>query len=101
MTVAAPVALEVPESAKPTSESAEPTSAIPGTSEVPSNDFATTIATLVGMEVPEVLDEEMVDYEATPKRAEVNVVILSTDYYIMADDATVMEFNFTIESIVF
>jgi hypothetical protein len=36
-------------------------------SEVSSDDFASTVAATVGMEVPKVLDEEMVDYEATPK----------------------------------
>ena len=66
-----------------------------------SDDFATTVAALVGMEVPKVSDEEMVDYEATPKRAEVNVVILSTDYYIMVDDATTMEFNFVMRVLYF
>ena len=65
------------------------------------DDFATTIATLVGMEVPEVPDEEMVDYEATPERGEINVVVLSADYYIIADDSTVVEFNFATESAVF
>jgi len=39
-----------------------------------SNDFTSTIAALVGMEV---LDEERVDYEATPERAKVNVVYMS------------------------
>jgi hypothetical protein len=68
---------------------------------VSSDDFATTVAALVGMEVPKVLDEEMVDYEATPERVEVNVIVLSTDYYIMTDDSTAAEFNFTMESVVF
>ena len=43
----------------------------------------------------------MVDYEATLERVEVNVVVLSTDYYIVADDSTAAEFNFATESIVF
>ena len=43
----------------------------------------------------------MVDYEATLERVEVNVVVLSTDYYIVADDSTVAEFNFATESAVF
>jgi hypothetical protein len=34
-------------------------------SEVSSNDFSSTVAAMVGMEVPEVPDEEMVDCEAT------------------------------------
>jgi hypothetical protein len=42
---------------------------------VSSDDFASTIAALVGMEVPEVPDEEMVDYEAIPEREGVNVVV--------------------------
>jgi hypothetical protein len=72
-----------------------------GASEVSSDDFASTVATLVGMEVPELPDEEMVDYEATPKRAEVNVVYMSADYYILGDDSVVAEFNFITESVVF
>jgi hypothetical protein len=51
---------------------------------------------MVGMEVPEVLEEEMVDYEPTPER-EVNVVVLSTDYYIIEDDSATAVFNFPIE----
>ena len=43
----------------------------------------------------------MVDYEATLERVEVNVVVLSTDYYIIADDSTMVEFNFTTESVIF
>ena len=89
-TLVAPAAWDVPESAKPTHESAKPTSlanaalgspesaklnselaeptpAVPGASEVSSDDFATTVATLVGMEDPKVPYEEMVDYEATPE----------------------------------
>ena len=77
--------------AKPTSESAELTPAILGTSEVSFDDF----------EVLEVPDEEMVDYEATLKRAEVNVVVLSVDNYIVADDSTTAEFNFATESAIF
>ncbi|CAD6252360.1 unnamed protein product [Miscanthus lutarioriparius] len=61
---------KAPESAKSTSESAEMTPAVPGASKVSSDDFSTTVAALVGMEVPEVPDEEMVDYEPTPKRVE-------------------------------
>ena len=94
-------ALEALESAKSTSESAELTPAVSGASEVSSDDFATTVAALVGMEVPEVPDEEMVDYEPTLERVEVNVVVLSTDYYIMADDSMVAEFNFATESAIF
>ena len=60
-------ALGSPESAKLNSELAEPTPAVPGASEVSSDDFATTVATLVGMEDPKVPYEEMVDYEATPE----------------------------------
>jgi len=68
---------------------------------VSSDDFATTVAALVGMEVPEVPDEEMVDYEATPERGEINVVVLSANYYIIADDSTMAEFTFATESVVF
>jgi hypothetical protein len=50
---------------------------------------------MVGMEVPEVLEEEMVDFEPTPER-EVNVVVLSADYYIIGDDSAVVVFNFPI-----
>jgi len=100
-TLLALTALEAPESAKLTFESVELTPAVPGASEVSSDDFATTVAALVGMEVPEVSDKEMVDYEPTPERVEVNVVVLSADYYIVADDSTAVEFNFAMESAVF
>jgi hypothetical protein len=53
------------------------------------------------MDVPEVLDEEMVDYEATPKRAKVNMVVLSADYYIVGDDSMVAKFNFAMKSAIF
>jgi hypothetical protein len=69
--------------------------------EVSSDDFASTVAAMVGMEVPEVLDEEMVDYEATPERGEVNVVVLSADYYIIEDDSAVVVFNFLIQDATF
>ena len=92
--------LEGQNAATAAGQSAEPTPAVPGASKVSSDDFATTISTLVGMEVPEVPDE-MVDYEATPQRGEINVVVLSTDYYIIADDSTMVEFNFTTESVIF
>jgi hypothetical protein len=96
--------LEALESAKLTSESAEPTPTVLVISEVSSDDFASTIAALVGMEVPKdskVPNEEMVDYEATLKRGEVNVVVLSTDYYIVKDDLAVAMFNFLTEDAVF
>ena len=35
------------------------------------------------------------------QRVEVNVVVLSADYYIVADDSTAVEFNFAMESAVF
>jgi hypothetical protein len=88
-------ALEAPESAKPTSELAEPTPIVPMSSEVSSDDFARTVAAMVGMEVPKVPKEEMVDYEPTPER-EVNVVVLSADYYIIEDDSAAAVFNFPI-----
>jgi hypothetical protein len=70
-------------------------------SEVSSNDFASTVAAMVGMEVPEVSDEEMVDYEATPERGEVNVVVLFADYYIVEDDSAIAVFNFPIQDATF
>jgi hypothetical protein len=100
-TDAASAALEGPESAKPTSE---PTPTVLVASEVSSDDFASTVAALVGMEVPkdsEVPDEEMVDYETTSERVEVNVVYLSIDYYIVEDDSAVRKFNFAVESAIF
>ena len=66
-----------------------------------SDDFASSIAALVGMEVPKVPDEEMVDYVATPEKAEVNVVYMSVDYYILGDDLAAVEFNFVMESAIF
>jgi hypothetical protein len=86
-TAAAPATLEALELARLTPESAEPTPTAPVTSEVSSDDFASTIAAMVVMEVPKVSNEEMVDYEATPKRGKVNVVVLSADYYIVKDDS--------------
>jgi hypothetical protein len=70
-------------------------------SEVSSDDFAFTVAAMVSMGGPEVLDEEMVDYEATPVRGEVNVVVLSADYYIVEDDSTAAVFNFPIQDVTF
>jgi hypothetical protein len=93
--------LEAPESTWPTPGSAESTPAVPVASEVSSDDFASTIAAMVCMKVLEVLDEEMVDYEATPERGEVNIVVLSTDYYIVEDDSIVVVFNFPIEDATF
>jgi hypothetical protein len=93
-------ALETLESTKLTSESAEPTPIVPMASKVSFDDFAYTIAAMVDMEVPEVLEEEMVDYEPTPKR-EVNVVVLSTDYYIVEDDLVAVVFNFPIKDATF
>ncbi|CAD6226137.1 unnamed protein product [Miscanthus lutarioriparius] len=55
----------------------------------------------VGMEVPEVPDEEMVDYEAILERVDVNVVYMSVNYYILGDDSATAEFNFMTESAIF
>jgi len=69
-----------------------------------SDNFASTIASMVGIQVvddSEVPDEELVDYEASLERAEVNVVYLSSDYYVMGDDSTTTQFNFAIQSAVF
>jgi hypothetical protein len=100
-TAAAPIALEALESAKLTPESVEPTPTAPVASEVSSDDFASTIAAMVGMEVPEVPDEDMVDYEATPEREEVNVIVLSADYYFVEDDSAAAVFNFPIQDATF
>jgi hypothetical protein len=70
-------------------------------SEVSSDDFASTNVVMVGMEVLEVSDEEMVDYEATLERGEVNVVVLSADYYIVEDDSATAVFNFPIQDVTF
>jgi hypothetical protein len=56
---------------------------------------------MVGIEVPDVSDEEMVDYETTLERGEVNVVVLSTDYYIIDDDSAAAVFNFPIQDVTF
>jgi hypothetical protein len=69
--------------------------------EVSSDDFASIVAAMVGMEVPKVPDDEMVDYEATPERGEVNVVVLSADYYIVEDDSAAAVFNFLIQDATF
>jgi hypothetical protein len=70
-------------------------------SEVSSDDFALIVAAMVGMEVPEVFDKEMVDYEATLKRGKINVVVLSVDYYIVEDDSAAVVFNFPIQDATF
>jgi hypothetical protein len=66
-----------------------------------SDHFSSTVATLVGMEVPELPNKEMVDYEVISKSAVVNVVYMFADYYIRRDDSVAVEFNFTTESVVF
>ena len=53
------------------------------------------------MDDSKVPDEELVDYEASPERAEVNVVYLSSNYYVVGDDSTTTQFNFAIQSVVF
>jgi hypothetical protein len=106
-TTPVPTGMGVPELAKPTPtadtalESAELTPTVPMASELCCDDFASTIAAMVGIEVPKVPDEEMVDYEATPKRGEVNVVVLSANYYIIEDNSTVVVFNFPIQDATF
>jgi hypothetical protein len=106
---AAETAKPASEAAKPTSstaaalealESAKPTPIVPMASEVSSDNFARTIVAMVGMEVPKVLEEKMVDYEPTPER-EVNVVVLSADYYIVKDDSAVAVFHSPIEDATF
>lgn len=51
----------------------------------------------------EVLEEEMVDYEPSPERTEINVVYLSTDYYVISHDQeeAATELVFAIEDAVF
>ena len=53
------------------------------------------------MDDSKVPDEELVDYEASLERAEVNVVYLLSDYYVVGDDSTTTQFNFAIQSVVF
>jgi hypothetical protein len=43
----------------------------------------------------------MINYEATPERWEVNVVVLSVDYYIIEDDSAAIVFNFPIQDATF
>ena len=43
----------------------------------------------------------MLDYGSTLERAEVNVVYISNDYYILGDDSAAAEFNFITESAIF
>jgi hypothetical protein len=97
LTLPADTAPEAPESAWSTLESAEPTPTILMASKVSSDDFASIVAVMVGMEVPEVPDEEMVDYEAIPKRGEVNVVVLSN----VENDSALAVFNFLIQDATF
>jgi hypothetical protein len=100
-TPTADTAPEVPELARSTLESAEPTPTISMASELSSDDFASTVAAMVGMEVPKVPDEEMVDYKVTLERGEVNVVVLSADYYIIEDNLAAAVFNFLIQDATF
>jgi hypothetical protein len=93
--------LDALESARPTPLPAKPTPTVPVASKVSSDNFASTVAAMVGMEVPKVSDEEMVDNEATPERGEVNVVVLSADYYIVEDDSAATVFNFLIQDATF
>jgi hypothetical protein len=59
---------------------------------------------MVGIEVLEVPEEEMVDYEPSPPRAETNIVYLSADYYVIEqqeEEVAVAEFVFVAEDAVF
>ena len=85
-TTPTPATLEVP-------ELAELSLAVSGASDVPPDDFAFAFVAMVGIEVvdvPKVLEEEMVDYEATPERAKVIVVYLFAKYYVVGGDSTVV-----------
>lgn len=100
-TASLPAALEAPESAKQTIELAELISLRPSAFVASLDYFTSTIVVSVNAEVKEVSkdpDEEMVDYETTPERGEINVVYLFADYYVVGDDLTVTEFNFATQS---
>jgi hypothetical protein len=43
----------------------------------------------------------MLDYEPTPDRAEVNVVYLSSNYYVVGDDSRIAQFDFATQSAFF
>ncbi|CAD6336677.1 unnamed protein product [Miscanthus lutarioriparius] len=85
----------------PTSKQDEALKDVAGIEEKKRAEGDSSIDNPYGVLVPEVPDEEMVDYEATPERGEINVVVLSADYYIVADDSTATKFNFITESTVF
>jgi hypothetical protein len=59
---------------------------------------------MVSIEVPDKPDEEMVDYEPSPPRAEMNTIFLSADYYVIGqgeDEVAAAELAFGVEDAVF
>lgn len=69
-----------------------------------SKDFAAVVAYMVGIEPPEVPEEEMVDYDLSLEHADVNVVYLSSDYYLIDHDQEeppAAELVFAVEDAVF
>jgi len=92
------------ESVLPAFKSAQPIPVCSDVSSGPPEDFATTISAMVGIEVPDEPDEEMVDYEPSPPHAEMNTIFLSADYYVIGqgeDEVAAAELAFGIEDAVF
>lgn len=71
-------------------ELTRPLPLVPTADDASLDDTAPVLRNFVSVVVEEVsgdLDEEMLDYEPTPKRAEVNVVYLFSDYHVVRDDS--------------
>jgi hypothetical protein len=83
---------------------ARPTSPILATADAILVDSASAVVDVVSTGIDEALeelDEKMVGYEPSPERAEVNVLYLSSDYYVVGDVSTIAQFNFATQSVVF
>jgi hypothetical protein len=83
---------------------ARPVSLVPAATDAPPVDSASAIVDVVSADVEEASgdqDEEMLDYDPTLDRAEVNVVYLSSNYYVVGDDSRTTRFDFATQSAVF
>jgi hypothetical protein len=88
------------------SESTEPTLLAPKAADAPLDDstpvMSSVVVVVVDAEKSQAsLDEDMVDYEPSPERLDVNVVYLSSNGNFIGDDARMDQFNFATQSIVF
>jgi hypothetical protein len=86
------------------SESAEPTLLAPMAADAPLDDSTPVISSVVVADAEKSqasLDEDMIDYEPSPERLDVNVVYLSSNGNFIGDDARMDQFNFATQSNVF